>query len=203
MPIKALQKITFILLVMLLSSCSVLKPIKTHPMAVYTLNRVSHMKMHKQPTRLTLLVSEPTASAGYESDRMMYRKKRYRLSAFAYHRWTAAPADMLLPLLAQSLRNTNYFRAVVTAPFSGITALRLDTHLLKFEQEFLQSVSQVRMVLQATLVNTTTNKVIASKRFSATVTAQHPTPEAGVIAANSAVSNILQQVAQFSVKYAH
>ncbi|OGT49173.1 MAG: hypothetical protein A3E82_09480 [Gammaproteobacteria bacterium RIFCSPHIGHO2_12_FULL_38_11] len=151
----------------------------------------------------TLLVTTPIALPGYTSSRMIYVKIPYQLKSFSDHFWVAPPAELLLPLIAHRLQATRYFQAVVTSPFSGNANVQLNTKLLTLQQEFLQPVSCVRLVMEATLINTGTGQVIASQIFTAVVAAPGDNPYSGVLATNDAAHRIARQIAQFVVKSAH
>jgi len=148
----------------------------------------------------TILVMSPIASPGYQSSKMIYVMIPYQLKSFADHRWVAPPAELLLPLIANRLRAENYFKAVVTSPFSGSVTYQLNTQLLTLQQEFLQPESRVRLTIQATLVQVLTGKVIATRVFQAVIPASGNDPYDGVIAANKAAHVVLNEMAQFVVR---
>lgn len=154
-------------------------------------------------TNKTLLVSTPIASSGYASSKMIYILIPFQLKSYVDNRWIAPPSELLLPLLADQIRATNYFRAVVTSPFSGSSNYQLNTQLLTLQQEFLQPQSVVRLTMQATLINATTGNVIASRVFEAVVPANENTPYAGVLATNQAAKIVMKNIAAFVIAYMH
>lgn len=142
-----------------------------------------------------LMVARPRASAGYDTGRMLYLEKPARLDAFAHNRWAAPPAEMLEPLLVDALEATGAFRAVVDAG-SGLGAgLRLDTEILKLQQEFFERPSRVRLALRATLVDTGSGRILLAETFRTTEAAPGNDPESGVDAANAAVQRLLTEIA--------
>ncbi len=196
---KFVKLIVLIIITTLLTSC-LGGPVKLPPISTYTLNNFkSYTISRKSRTNYTLLVSRPVASSGYKTSRMVYMKIPYKLKSFADSRWVARPTAMLMPLLAQRLRRAGYFHAVVTPPFAGLTNFRLDTRLLILRQEFIHPTSEVRLVMEATLMSNKTNKVIASRRFQAVVKAPGNNPYSGVLAANRAVETVLKQISLFVV----
>jgi cholesterol transport system auxiliary component len=189
------------MLLMSLSACS-LRPVSPPVINKYALTAIANAPVSKITAPVTLLVTTPVAAPGYIAADMIYITQAYELKHFATHRWVAPPAQMLTPLLAQSLRNTHYLYAVVTPPFIGVSDFRLDTQLLQFQQEFLQPTSQVRVVLQAELINNLTNKIIVERRFEALVPAPQNNPYSGVVAANAAVAQVLQNINAMVIQYA-
>jgi len=169
--------------------------------STYTLSSRPRHVIKALRTRKTLLVSQPTASPGYQSARMIYVNKPYQLKSFGRNAWVAAPADMLAPLLVQTLRDTHHFNAVVSPPFTGITDLRMDVHLLTMQQEFISETrSQMHIALQVNLLNNVSNKIIGSHRYEIAMPARNGDPYGGVIAANKATAKLLAKIAEFVVK---
>ena len=183
----------------LLTGCSLTTPIKRSTVANYTLTNVSQLKLHKKPSNLTLLISQPTASPGYQTSDMIYAEQPYRLQSFAVNRWIASPAQMLMPLLVQSLKNSGYFKAVVAAPVAVVADYQLNTHLLEFKQNFAKDPSQVIIRIQADLINSKTHLIISSHIFVTTINAAANTPYAGVIAANQSTGDLMQAITRFVV----
>lgn len=166
----------------------------------FKLEAVSTRQFAKGHSAKSIVVSQPSAAAGYEDTSMQYMQQNYKIGTFAKNEWLAPPAEMLQPLLVQSLKNTGYFRAVTPAPFAGITNLRLDTQLVKLQQNFVTKPSHIEFVIQATLVNAHKSTLIASQRFTAQVNAPADNPYGGVIAANIACQQLMEQIAAFTVR---
>jgi cholesterol transport system auxiliary component len=182
----------------LLTGC--LTPVRTPNIAKYTLTAYSNPQASTRYSHATLFVTIPTASPDYQTKQMLYTEGNiYQLRAFAKNQWIAPPALLLQPLIVQNLRDTGYFRAVVASPQTALTDWRLDTQLLALRQDFFLSGSQVCLILQAQIVNSGTNKVLAQRRFVSIVNAPTRNPEGGVIAANQATQHTLQQLARFVV----
>jgi cholesterol transport system auxiliary component len=185
-----------------LSSCS-LSPMKTPPESTYTLTDTAQLTdaSHSARSNKTILITTPVASSGYQSSRMIYQTVPYQMKSFGDHRWVAPPSDLLLPLIANRIRATHYFHAVVTSPFSGSANFQLNTQLLILQQEFLQPQSVVRLVVQATLINMANGHVVASRVFKVVVPADQNNPYAGVVAANQAVQLVLSHMTRFVLKH--
>lgn len=182
-----------------LSACG---PVKTPAMSEYVISGMAPPPARPAPrTGKTLLVAMPIASPGYDTARMIYVQVPYKLHAFATHRWVARPAQMLLPMIAQSIRNRAYFRAVVTQPFSGTTRYMLSLNLLTLQQEFFQPTSCVRLIMQATLTNAQTGQVLASRRFMEALPAPENNPYSGVLAINRAAAKMSHDIASFVIRH--
>lgn len=178
-------------------------PIATPPISSYTLTNLKSVSVpSKSASHLSLLVSNPIASPGYQTAAMIYMITPYELRTFADNRWVAPPAQMLLPIFVQAIRKTGYFIAVVSPPFAGVTSYHLDTQLLKLQQEFLLPNSVVRLSIQASLVSSRTSQVVASRLFEVVMVTQTNNPYGGVLAANQAAAIVSEQIAQFCMRYA-
>ncbi len=181
----------------LLMGCS---PIKVAPLSTYVLEE-GHTKKHivQTQTNWTLLVSQPVSNPGYRSSAMRYVVKPYTLQSFADNRWVAPPGSMLGLIIAHTLARRGYFHAVAYPPFVGFSDYRLETRLVKLQQEFLLPVSQVRLVVQVVLLNNHQHRVLATRRFSVLVPAPANNPVGGVRASNQATALISQRIGDFCV----
>ncbi|MBB72273.1 MAG: hypothetical protein CMF50_07735 [Legionellales bacterium] len=175
-------------------------PVKTPPVSTYSLNATPTVAQ-KPRTAKTLLVTSPTATATFATNKMAYTSAPFQVSYFANNRWTARPSEMLKPLMVSALQDTNHYHAVVASPFSGNATLRLDTDLIKLQQEFSHIPSQIELEVQARLVDAKSLRVIATKHFDIIEPAPTNTPYGGVIAANKAVNQYLQELSRFCLKY--
>jgi cholesterol transport system auxiliary component len=151
---------------------------------------------------LTIIVSPPRAAAGYDSARIVYQRAPHRLEHFAHNDWVDTPARMLAPLIVAALDASGAFRAVVSAPGPVAGELRLDTEILRLQQDFGAVPSQARLTLRATLVDSATRRVLAWREFDTAATSPSENPAGGVQAANRAVQAALGSMAGFCAETA-
>jgi cholesterol transport system auxiliary component len=104
---------------------------------------------------------------------------------------------MLPPLIAAAVARGGVIRTIVLAPSAAGGDLRLETEVIRLQQEFASKPSRVRFTLRATLVDEATHQVVTTKEFESTVVAAADGPYAGVVAANSAVGSALEALAAF------
>jgi cholesterol transport system auxiliary component len=150
----------------------------------------------------TLIVSPPHAAAGFDSQRIMYLRQANQLEYFAHNEWIDTPARMLAPRIVTAVASSGAFRAVVQTPSPAAGEMRLDTEILRLQQEFLSAPSRVRFTLRAYLVESATRRVIASRDFDAAVAAASEDPNAGVAAADRAVQTVLEDLSAFCAEAA-
>lgn len=185
--------------VVLLTACGGLLP---KPMAAPTLYALEAPMLRPASTvggrmPLTIIVSPPRAGAGYDSARIVYQRASHRLEHFAHNDWVDTPARMVAPLIVAALDASGAFRAVVSAPGPVNGELRLDTEILRLQQDFGSVPSQARFTLRATLVDSATRRVLAWREFDTAADSASENPAGGVQAANRAVQAALGSMAGF------
>ncbi len=158
--------------------------------------------LHSLPN---LIINTPKAAAGFDTRRMMYTRNPHQLEYFARNEWVDTPARMLQPLLVSAFEATGDFNAVL--PKHGLikSELRLESEIIRLIHAFnLQpsdqpknQPSQVRFTLRATMIDNTTNKIIAQREFDERVNAPTDDPLGGVTAANQAVNATLEKLGTF------
>ena len=154
------------------------------------------------PGAPVLLVAQPLAAAGFESAQMIYLRSAQRLESFAFHEWAEPPARMLAPRLLRALQATGAFRAVLMAPTAAVADLRLETELVRLQQDFTVQPSQVRLTLRAVLLDSKTRRVVGSQTFDGAVAALGDDPVAGVAAAQRVTRLVLAALAAACVRWA-
>ena len=185
-----------------LSACSVLQPKANTPPSFYALE-YSGPAASAQTARAplasapTLIISPVRAASGFDSQRIIYLREPHKLEYFAHSEWIDTPARMLGPLMVASIEQTGAFRAVVMTPGSAGGDLRLDTEIVRLQQNFQTQPSSVHFTLRVYLVEEKTRKVVAWRSFDAQVPASSDGPRAGVVAANRAVQPVLEELSQF------
>lgn len=178
--------------------CSACTPIKTPVTNQYKLEAFSQKTNHRT-LQQSILISQPEAIAGYQTEQMLYIQKPYQLSAFSENAWISPPANMLYPLLIQSFQNSHAFSAVASSPYADKIDYRLDTQILAMEQNFLVKPSVFTLSLKAVITRVSNNQVLASRIISARVPCPMDSPYGGVIAANKATVIITQKIQDFVI----
>lgn len=149
------------------------------------------------PAGPTLIVTQPQAAAGFDSQRIIYMRSPHKLEYFAHSEWVDPPARMLAPLLVAAIDKTRAFRAVMLTPSSAAADLRLESEVIRLQHDFLTSPSAVRFTLRAHVIEDRTRRVVARREFEASVPAASEDPYGGVVAANRAVQMVLDQLSEF------
>jgi cholesterol transport system auxiliary component len=195
--------------VLSLSACSMLQPKSTTPSSFYALEYAKPGAPSSGPPSAarfaltsapTLIISPVRAASGFDSQRIIYTREPHKLEYFSHNEWIDTPARMLGPLMVASIEQTGTFRAVVMTPGSAGGELRLDTEIVRLQQDFQTKPSRVYFTLRVYLVDEKTRKVVAWRAFDSQVPASSDDPRAGVVAANRAVQSVLEELSQFLVQ---
>ena len=180
-----------------LMACS---PIKVPESNLYKLDAFSSRNLMKNKTKTSILVSQPEAMAGNQTEQMRYINKAYELSSFAHNAWISSPANMLYPLIVQSLQKSGYFFAVASGPYVDKADYRLDTQVIALQQDFLVKPSVMELVVKLMVTHIDDNRVVASSIIRERIPCPMDTPYGGVIAANKAAQAFTAKMSLFVIQ---
>ena len=146
----------------------------------------------------SLLLALPRAAAGLDSRLMAYQRQPLRTEFYAQSEWLDTPPRLLAPLLLRALESTGAFTAVLPAPAPAATRWRLDTELLRLQQQFGPTgPSQVRLTLRAVLVDSASRQVLALREFDMTRPAPTEDAAGAAAAAQQAALQVALELAAF------
>jgi len=185
---------------LLLAACTSLPAPKTVNQNIYVLEAPTSIPVAQVKHTSVLAIGEPQARPGYDSDQIVYIQQPHELNYFVTSRWVAPPAHMLAPLLVQVMQQTESFRAVVPAPGSVPADIRLDTELVRLQQDFTTRPSRVQLTLRAQLIDVRGKRVLAVTQFDEVENAVSEDAYSGVGAANRALKRVLGQLADFCIR---
>lgn len=197
-----LQRALLVAALFTLSACGALRPTPTQAPTLYLLTGLPGPVATPAPGAVkpllpTLLVTPTRAASGFDSQRIIYVRDDQTLAFFAHSEWVDPPARMLGPLLVAALDHTGAFGPVVLTPAGVSGDLRLDTQIIRLQQNFHNTPSRVQFSLRAYLTDEKTRRVLAWREFNAEADATSDNAQAGVTAANQVVQEVLAQLAQF------
>ena len=182
-----------------LAGCASLQPPPPEAVNLHVLTPQPLPRSTRPQRDAVIEVALPRAWPGFDTPEMIYVERPYELDRFAVNRWADTPSRMLGPLLAQALEQTNAFRAVVQAPGVVPADFRLDTEVVRLQQNFMVRPSRVELVLRAQLTDMRGKRVVATRVFDDAEATLSDNAAGGVLAANTALQRILAQVAEFCV----
>lgn len=150
----------------------------------------------------TLLVLPVETRPGYDTTQIAYTTQPYQIGYYTQHEWAATPAQMLQPMLVQTLERTRYFQAVLTPPYAGSYSYALRTQILELVQDYTAAPPTLHLALRLQLSDGASDRVIATREIALREPMPQQTPAAGVAAANDAAARALQECAAFVLEHA-
>jgi cholesterol transport system auxiliary component len=186
----------------LLAGCASMLPPPPPAANVYLLEAWPKPTGAARQSGKVIEVSMPRARAGFDTAQMVWMDQAHELKVYSRNRWADTPARMLAPLLAQTLAQSGAFQAVVQTPSTVSSNLRLDTELVRLQQDFSVKPSRIQLTLGVQLVDTGSRQVIASAEFDESENAPSEDAYGGVRAANLALDRLLARLSAFCAQQA-
>jgi cholesterol transport system auxiliary component len=181
------------------SGCTALQPPRAESVSLYVLASEPLRNVTRAQRDVVIEVAVPRAWPGFDTPQMVYVRQPYELDYFAASRWADTPARMLGPLLARALEQTGGFRAVVQAPSAVPADFRLDTELVRLQQDFAAKPSRVEITVRVQLTDLRSRRVVGARVFEGGENASTEDASGGVAAANIVLQRMLGEVAEFVV----
>lgn len=184
------MKIIWIVFIFLLAGCTVTQPHITE----YTLAPLIDKQEYSAIAcrEKTLKVGQVFSSKALMSQNMKYTQEKYNESVFNQSAWARTPNRAISDSLVKSIRASELFLNVSSFKSRVKTDLLLETHVEELMQYFnvQEEKSYVALVFTFNLMERKSLKSVAHKTFSIKVDATSMDAKAGVIALNSALSEI-------------
>lgn len=196
---RMVKQSLLVMSILFLTSCSLLTPVKSKPDTKYMIATIPEIVPTSHARSATIMVMQPDTVPAYSTTDMAYSCKPFQIAYYAQNRWAETPSQMLMPLIVQTLQNTHRFHAVVSPPIVSGYDVVLSTTILKLQQDYTCRPPKLKFRARAQLINANTNRVIATKEFCVRESME-PCPYGGVIAANEAVKQFLQELAAFTLR---
>jgi cholesterol transport system auxiliary component len=142
-----------------------------------------------------LLVSAPRAGPGLDGPRIAYLEAPNQPRYFARSQWVEPPARMVGASLARALERTGRFQAVTQVAFGSRPGLRLESEVVRLQQEFTARPSRVRFTLRLEVVDVAAQRIIGTRELETFAIAPSDDAAGGAAAANEAVKSALTEAA--------
>jgi len=187
-------------LLVLVSACA-LGPVETSAPRTYFLNPEISWKNPRAAGARTraavLLITQPRAQAGFDTARMAYLLRPYEVNYYAFNQWVDTPARLLHRIMVENLDKSGLWSAVLQIPSALQAQYRLDCNDLILEQQFFSRPSRARLALRAQIVETISQKLLASRYFEYLEDAPTDDAYGGVLAANHAAVKLITEMADW------
>lgn len=145
----------------------------------------------------TVLVVTPKTMPLYDTTQMAYRTEPHQVAFFSQREWGQTPSQMLYPLVVRTLENTHAFRAVLTEPYAARYSYALRAEILELIQDFEPDSASLVLSLRFQLTDYAGKRVVLTKEVSVREPMRERNSNAGVVAANNATAEALEQMAGY------
>lgn len=184
-----------------LAACSSIIPAgDEEPEATYRITAPEVAAAASAPGQ-ALVVSEPTASPGLDTDRVAVWQDPQRLEYYEGARWVEEPPEMLRAALVEAYRSTRALKAVGRRSIDLNPNWRLDTRLSDFEAGYRggADVPTVEVTLDASLLREPSRQVAASRTFTATARPASAAVADVISAYDEAAQTVVRDVVTWSL----
>ncbi len=185
--------------VMLVGGCTALQPPREESPDLYVLGAAPTIEVARAKRDAVVEIAAPRAWPGFDTPQMAYVREPHALDYFTKSQWADTPPRMLGPLLVQALEQGASFRAVVQSPSVVPADLRVDSELVRLQQNFATRPSRVELTLRVQLIDVRAKRVLAIRLFDETENAPTEDAHGGVVAANAALQRLLEKFVDFCV----
>ena len=186
MRLARARSLAVVLCAALSTGCTLLTPVKTDT-TTYVLNGIPADLPRQTGPSGTLLVLVPETAPLYATRRMAYSTQAFQIGYFNESEWALAPAQMIQPLLVETMRSAGYSSEIASSPQSGRNTLTLRTEILELKQDFSLEPATFRVAMRFSLHREPTHQLVATKEVSVSEPMRERTAYAGVIAGNAAI----------------
>ena len=149
-----------------------------------------------------LVIEEPLASGGLDSNRIALRPTPTELKYFAEARWTERAPRMVQTLLTESFENTGKIVAVGRQVIGLRADYSLKTELREFQAEYFEDnlVPFVRVRINAKIIRQPRQEIIASLSFEERLKAEDSTMRGIVRSFDKALGRVIKRLVTWTLR---
>lgn len=189
-------------LALLTAACGNLINVTGPPANLYNLTPKSTFVGDLPEADWQLVIEEPLAAGGLDTDRIALRPTPTELKYFAESRWTSRAPRMVQGLLIESFENTGKIIAVGRQAIGLRSDYNLKTELREFQAEYFgdNPVPNIRVRINAKIVKQPRQVIIASRSFEEVFEAHDGSMNAIIEAFDEALGAVLKDVVQWTLQ---
>ncbi len=147
---------------------------------------------------LTLRLDTPSANSTLNSTRILVKPEASKVSVYPDGRWSDHAPALVRERLIETLRQSGAFEAVLSERSSARTDLVLTSDLRAFHGEYRDGSTEVVIALEAQLIQSASQQVVATERFDVRQPSQSNQLEDVVDAFGQAGQTLSAQVVEWS-----
>ena len=149
-----------------------------------------------------IVVAEPLAAGGLDSNRIALRPTPTELKYYAQARWTERAPKMIQTLLVESLENTGKIVAVGRQAIGLRSDYDLKTELREFQAEYFstsETAPMIRVRINAKVITQPRQMIIASRSFESYMPATGSDIGSIVVGFDEALGKVLKETVQWTL----
>ena len=180
--------------VFLFSGCTLTQPFVSE----YRINAQVKSKASdaKKCSQKSIKVAQSFSTSALASSKMNYAKGAHKQFAYTQSEWADAPNRAINAQIVKLLRETKLYKSVQTSKSRSASEFIVEINIEDFMQYFNEdeTESYANVLVSLTLLETASNKVIATQTFASKMKSQTLDANGGVNALNSALEDVLAQM---------
>lgn len=196
--LRSLPHAALLVLLGSLSACSILP--KAEPIHIYRLPAAASRPPAQAQLAQTLVVATPQADRMLGSGRIVVVPRDNLVSSYRGARWSDAAPILLRDRLIEAFRQDGRMANVLSDNQRLHADLELVSDLRGFHTEYVDGEPQVVIRLEASLVQDSSLRVLASRRFEVRQPCEHRRLEAVIAAFGLAGDAISRQVVDWTLE---
>ena len=186
------MKLLYIVLaVFTLTGCSTTIP----SVAEYRISTQENSKSFTQSScsDKSLKVAQAFSSSSLMTLNMNYGQGPHKRFVYTQSQWAESPNSAITAEILKSIKSTKLFKSVQVSKSRSNNNLLLETSIEDFMQYFSEDEksSYANVIINLSLIDTSSNRVVATKTFDSKVEVLTIDADGGVVALNQALENTL------------
>jgi len=168
-PAQTLRRACLAGILLAVSGCSILP--KAETLTVYQLPAASAPAAGPDAARApsgSLNIATPYSSQAIDSMRVLVIPQASQISAYAGARWSDPGPVLVRNRLVSAFRGDGRFKSVSTSHSNVESDFELDGDLDAFQVEYKDGAAFVHILFDASLSRSSTNRIVATRRFDIT-----------------------------------
>jgi len=188
------MRVVFILLALLISGCSTVKPAITEYRVVAKTVQFNKSSSNGCKDK-SLKIAQAFSPNSLISLNMDYMESDNRVFSYSQSQWQESPNDAITLELLKNIRSADILSSVEASKSRSKSSWIVETNIEEFLQFYTKDMknSYVNAVITLTIVDTKTNSVVATKTFSSKTDAKTLDAQGGVEALSAALSEVISQ----------
>lgn len=143
----------------------------------------------------SLKIAQAFSSSSLMSNKMSYGLGSYKQYKFTESEWAQSPNRAISAAVLEYVKSTDLFKNVQISKSRSNNGLLMETNIEEFMQYFSEDEKEsfVKVKINLTLIDIKASRVLSTKAFDSIVKVDTLNADAGVIALNKALENILKE----------